>query len=57
MKGDRQKCIDAGASDYVAKPVDIDLLLSLMRVWLDRGRGGTPPPPAAAPREPLPVTV
>jgi CheY-like chemotaxis protein len=40
MKGDRQKCIDAGASDYVAKPVDIELLLSLMRVWLERGRRG-----------------
>ncbi len=38
MKGDRQKCIDAGASDYVAKPVDLDLLLSLLRVWLERGR-------------------
>ncbi|WP_119462461.1 HAMP domain-containing protein [Rhodospirillaceae bacterium SYSU D60014] len=36
MKGDRQKCIAAGASDYVAKPVDIDLLLSLIRVWLQR---------------------
>ncbi len=34
MKNDRQKCIDAGASDYISKPVDIDKLLSLMRVWL-----------------------
>jgi HAMP domain-containing protein/signal transduction histidine kinase/CheY-like chemotaxis protein len=34
MKGDRQKCIDAGASDYITKPVKIDQLLSLMRVWL-----------------------
>lgn len=34
MKGDKQKCIDAGASDYMAKPIDIDKLLSLMRVWL-----------------------
>jgi CheY-like chemotaxis protein len=39
MKGDRQKCIDAGASDYVAKPVDIELLLSLLRVWLGRSGG------------------
>ena len=36
MKGDREKCIEAGASDYIAKPVDIDQLLSLMRVWLYR---------------------
>jgi HAMP domain-containing protein/signal transduction histidine kinase/CheY-like chemotaxis protein len=34
MKGDREKCIEAGASDYVTKPVKIDQLLSLMRVWL-----------------------
>lgn len=34
MKGDRQRCIDAGASDYLAKPVDPDKLLSLLRVWL-----------------------
>ena len=34
MKNDRQKCIDAGASDYISKPVDIDKLLALMRVWL-----------------------
>ena len=36
MKGDRGKCIEAGASDYLAKPVDMDKLLSLMRVWLYR---------------------
>jgi CheY-like chemotaxis protein len=34
MKGDREKCIEAGASDYIAKPVDADQLLSLLRVWL-----------------------
>jgi CheY-like chemotaxis protein len=34
MLGDRAKCIDAGASDYISKPVDIDQLLSLIRVWL-----------------------
>jgi CheY-like chemotaxis protein/HAMP domain-containing protein len=36
MKGDREKCLDAGASDYIAKPVDTDQLLSLLRVWLYR---------------------
>ncbi|WP_442590131.1 response regulator [Pedobacter sp. AW31-3R] len=34
MKNDREKCIDAGANDYIAKPVDIDQLLSMLRVWL-----------------------
>jgi HAMP domain-containing protein/signal transduction histidine kinase/CheY-like chemotaxis protein len=33
MKGDRQKCIEAGASDYITKPLKIDQLLSLMRLW------------------------
>jgi len=34
MKYDREKCIEAGANDYISKPVDIDKLLSMMRVWL-----------------------
>ncbi|WP_247871944.1 response regulator [Azospirillum sp. TSO35-2] len=47
MKGDREKCIEAGATDYIAKPVDIDHLLSLLRIWTARGgrpqpRGGVP---------------
>ncbi|HEY9155704.1 MAG TPA: response regulator, partial [Opitutaceae bacterium] len=36
MKGDREKCIEAGASDYIAKPVDTEHLLSLLRIWLHR---------------------
>ncbi len=38
MKGDKEKCINAGASDYVSKPMDVERLLSLMRVWLYEGR-------------------
>jgi CheY-like chemotaxis protein/two-component sensor histidine kinase len=34
MKGDRQRCIESGASDYITKPVNVDQLSSLMRVWL-----------------------
>ncbi len=34
MKGDREKCLEAGASDYIAKPVNTDQLVSLLRVWL-----------------------
>ena len=34
MMGDREKCIAVGASDYISKPVDIDQLVSLLRVWL-----------------------
>ena len=33
MKGDRQKCIEAGASDYITKPLKMDQLLSMMRIW------------------------
>jgi CheY-like chemotaxis protein len=36
MKGDREKCLEAGASDYVAKPVNTEQLLSLLRLWLHR---------------------
>jgi CheY-like chemotaxis protein len=34
MKGDREKCLQAGASDYVAKPVDLGYLFSVMRIWM-----------------------
>ena len=50
MKGDRQKCLDAGASDYIAKPVDIELLLALLRVWVARAREAAV---AAAPPVPM----
>src|SRR2546426_10715655 len=36
MKGDRQKCLEAGASDYLAKPVNTEQLLSSLRMWLHR---------------------
>jgi CheY-like chemotaxis protein len=36
MKGDREKCLEAGASDYIAKPVNTEQLISLLRVWLYR---------------------
>lgn len=54
MKGDRQKCLEAGASDYLAKPVSSDQLQSMLRVWLSRhadqaiegdGRQGAPETP------------
>ncbi len=47
MKGDRQKCIEAGASDYVTKPVDLEQLFSVLRVWINRGHEVTAAPAAA----------
>ncbi|HEX6836397.1 MAG TPA: HAMP domain-containing protein, partial [Polyangia bacterium] len=41
MKGDREKCIEAGASDYITKPVDTEQLMSLLRVWLYGAGGGS----------------
>jgi CheY-like chemotaxis protein len=36
MKGDREKCLEAGASEYLAKPVNTEQLLSVLRMWLHR---------------------
>jgi CheY-like chemotaxis protein len=49
MKGDRDKCLEAGASDYVAKPVDLEQLFAVMRVWISRRseRGPLPMPSGA----------
>jgi CheY-like chemotaxis protein len=36
MKSDQESCIAAGANDYLSKPLDVDKLLSLVRVWMPR---------------------
>ncbi|WP_141630329.1 response regulator, partial [Melaminivora alkalimesophila] len=36
MKDDQEKCLAAGASDYIAKPLDVEKLLSLVRVWMPK---------------------
>ena len=36
MKGDREKCIEAGAWDYLSKPVETDLMVGMLRAWLRR---------------------
>jgi CheY-like chemotaxis protein len=36
MRDDQEQCLAAGANDYIAKPVDVEQLLSLMRVWMPR---------------------
>jgi CheY-like chemotaxis protein len=37
MKGERERCIEAGASDYLTKPIDSDKLLQTLQTWLPRG--------------------
>jgi CheY-like chemotaxis protein len=39
MPDDRQRCIEVGANDYITKPIDVDKLLSLVRIWLPSRRG------------------
>jgi CheY-like chemotaxis protein len=36
MRDDRERCLKAGANDYIAKPIDVEMLLSLLRVWMPR---------------------
>jgi len=42
MKGDREQCLNAGASDYIPKPVDMEKLFSLLRVWLYSAASSNP---------------
>ena len=36
MKDDKQKCIDAGADDYISKPLDLDLLIQMVKAWVNK---------------------
>jgi CheY-like chemotaxis protein len=48
MKGDREKCVAAGATDYISKPVETDQLVSLLRVQLKSERAPDPGPAESA---------
>ena len=41
MKGDREKCLEAGASDYITKPVSMEQLTAMMRLWITPGRAAS----------------
>ena len=45
LKGDQEKCLQAGANDYISKPVDVEKLMSMLRVWLYSGSGSAPEQP------------
>ncbi|MEJ7733375.1 MAG: response regulator [Polyangiaceae bacterium] len=47
MRDDQERCLQAGANDYIAKPFDVEVLLSLIRVWISKQAPSMPPPAAA----------
>jgi CheY-like chemotaxis protein len=57
MKGDRAKCIEAGASDYITKPVDLEQLFSVLRVWMSRGHEVPSAPAKPTPAGTAPVNA
>jgi CheY-like chemotaxis protein len=48
MRDDQERCLQAGANDYIAKPFDVEMLLSLIRVWISKNGASLPPPAAQA---------
>jgi CheY-like chemotaxis protein len=45
MRDDQERCLQAGANDYIAKPFDVEMLLSLIRVWISKNGASLAPPP------------